>query len=116
MFIVYAVKKFVNLLIRNCVAIFVAALASLKSRKAQMTYRRPRRIKKPAPNAEFAEWIDYYMKRLNLTQSELARRARINQPTVNKLVHGKCERSSMEMFVAVMLLTMCIILYESFGV
>ena len=100
---IYAIKKFFDFVARNCAAIFVASRAILTNRKGQMTYTRTKIIKRPALNAGFAEWIDYYIKKQDLSQSELARRARINQPTVNKLVHGKCERTSMEIFVAVML-------------
>ena len=33
----------------------------------------------------------------------MAQYARLNQPTVNKIAHGKCERSSMETLVAIIL-------------
>ena len=62
-----------------------------------------RRVKKPVEDADFATWLKYYMDKAGLSQSQLARYARLNQPTVCKIAHGQCERTSMEILVAIML-------------
>ncbi len=47
------------------------------------------RLKRPDKTASFKEYITYYMQRKNLSQSQLARCALLNQSQVNKIVNER---------------------------
>lgn len=83
-----------------CRSIITTLRVKLSEKAAQGEFRR---VKKPAEDADFATWLKYYMDKAGLSQSQLARYARLNQSTVCKIAHGQCERTSMEILVAIML-------------
>ena len=83
-----------------CKRIIITFRVKLSEKTGQFEFRR---VKKPANDADFATWLKYYMDEAGLSQSKLARYARLNQPTVCKIAHGQCERTSMENLVAIIL-------------
>ena len=83
-----------------CKRIITTLRLKLSEKTAQGEFRY---IKKPAKDAEFAVWLKYYMDVAGLSQNKLAQYARLNQSTVNKIAHGRCERTSMDILVAIIL-------------
>jgi transcriptional regulator with XRE-family HTH domain len=61
------------------------------------------KCKKPSKTASFKEYIEYYLKRKNWSQSRLAECARLSQSQVNKIVNRNNHNVSVDTLVCICL-------------
>lgn len=60
-------------------------------------------LHKPAPDADFKAYMDYYMQRKGWSQQKLADAARLNQPYVSRLINGRISNLQIDTMVCLCL-------------
>ena len=63
----------------------------------------PKKLPKPSKTASFKEYMEYYVKRRDWSQSRLAVCARLNQSQVNKIMHERVNNISVDVLVCLCL-------------
>lgn len=59
--------------------------------------------KKPCKTASFKEYMNYYLRKREWSQSQLAVAARLNQPYINRLINGKVNDVSVDIIMCICL-------------